>query len=100
MTDFNPSDPTTNANVADRAARSADKALDATRRATGAAIDTLADKVHGLRDSVSPALDRVAAPFDAVAEYTQQAPLKSLLAAAAVGAGLMAVLALFARSRQ
>lgn len=99
MTDFNPTEPNANVNVVDRAAQSADKALEATRRAAGVAIDSMADKMHGLRDSVSPVADRIAAPFDAMAEYTQQAPLKSLLVAAAVGAGLMAVLALLARSR-
>ena len=39
MTDFNPTEPNANVNVVDRAAQSADKALEATRRAAGVAID-------------------------------------------------------------
>jgi ElaB/YqjD/DUF883 family membrane-anchored ribosome-binding protein len=85
-------------NVVDRAAQSADKALEATRRVTGAAIDSVADKVHGLRDNVSPRVDKMFAPVDQVAKYTQDAPLKSLLAAAAVGAVLMALVSLMART--
>jgi ElaB/YqjD/DUF883 family membrane-anchored ribosome-binding protein len=84
-------------NVVDRAALSADKALDATRRVTGAAIDSVADKVHGLRDTVSPKVDRLFAPVDSVSRYTQDAPLKSLLAAAAAGAVMMALVSLIAR---
>lgn len=85
-------------NAVDRLSRSADGALDATHRAANAAINRASDAVHGLRDRASPVLDRMASPFDSMANYTQQAPLKSLLVSAAVGAGLMALLSLFSRS--
>ncbi len=98
-------DPTSTAasgadNLVDRAAQSADKALEATRRAASSAIDSVADKVHSLRDQASPVLDRVVAPFDSAAEYTREAPLKSLLAAAAAGAVLMGLIALLMRSNR
>jgi ElaB/YqjD/DUF883 family membrane-anchored ribosome-binding protein len=85
-------------NVVDRASDSADKALEATRRAAGAAIDKVADKVHGIRDAVSPTVDRIVAPVDSVTRYTQESPIKSLLAAAALGAALMALVSLLGRS--
>ena len=73
-------------NFVDRAAESADRALDATRRAAGSVIDNVSDKVESVRSSVSPAVDRASAPFDAVVEYTRTKPLTALLAAAAAGA--------------
>lgn len=87
-------------NAVDRLSRSADGALDATHRAANAAINRASDAVHSLRDRASPVLDRMVLPFDSMANYTQQAPLKSLLVAAAVGAGLMALISLFARSHR
>ena len=87
-------------NAVDRLSRSADGALDATHRVANAAINRASDAVHSLRDRASPVLDRMVSPFDSMANYTQQAPLKSLLAAAAVGAGLMALISLFARSHR
>ena len=87
-------------NAVDRLSRSADGALDATHRAASAAIDRASDAVHSLRDRASPVLDRMVSPFDSMANYTHQAPLKSLLVAAAVGAGLMALMSLFARSNR
>lgn len=89
----------TPANVVERAADRADEAIRATQRATSAALDNVADKVHHLRDRASPVVDRVTAPFDSVANYTQQAPLKSLLAAAAAGAVLLALVSLLTRRR-
>lgn len=89
-----------NPNVVDRASHSADKALNATRRATNAALDSVADSVHGLRDRASPALDRIVSPLDSVVRYTHRAPVRALLGAAAAGAVAMAVLSLFGRSRR
>ena len=85
-------------NLADRAADSVDKMLDATKRAADAALDSVSGKVHDLRDRASPVVDRIASPFDAVTVYTRQSPLKALLASAAAGAALMAVFALLRRS--
>lgn len=89
-----------NPNVVDRAAHTADRALDATRRAADAAIDRVADKVHGLRDRASPMVDNMTLPYDSVVQYTRQEPVKALLAAAAAGAALMAVLSLLGRSHR
>lgn len=86
-------------NIVDRAAHSADKLLDATRQTTSAAIDSVADKVHELRDRASPKLDRLTAPVDKLVERTQAAPLQSLLLAAAAGAALMALANLLRSSR-
>ena len=88
----------TNENIVDRAALSADKAIDATRRATTAAIDSVADTVHGLQDLASPALNRLVSPYESVVRHTREAPVKSLLTAAAAGAAVMAVLVLIGRS--
>ena len=89
-----------NPNVIDRAAHTADQALDATRRATNAALDSVADSVHGLRDRASPALNQLVSPLDSVVRYTHQAPVKALLAAAAAGAAAMALLSLLGRSQR
>ena len=86
-------------NIVDRAAVSADKLLDATRQTASSAIDSVADKVHALRDRASPQLNRLTAPVDALIERTHAAPLQSLLIAAAVGAALMALAGLLRSSR-
>jgi ElaB/YqjD/DUF883 family membrane-anchored ribosome-binding protein len=86
-------------NIVDRAALSADKALEATRRTASSAIDSVADKVHAVRDRASPALDRITAPLDSVVARTHAAPLQSLLVAAATGAALMALAAMLRSSR-
>lgn len=88
----------TNPNVIDRVTNRADKALDATRRATNSAIDTVASGVHSLRDRASPALDHMVSPLDSVVRYTHRAPMKALLSAAAAGALAMAVFSLLGRS--
>ena len=93
-----PTDAAKEPNVVDRAARSADSALEATRRLAGSAIDGVADKVHGLRDLASPVLDRIASPIDAVTAYTRNTPSKALLAAAALGAAMMGLVVLVRRS--
>lgn len=90
--------PTTGSgNVIDRATDSADAALAATQRATEQLLAGVSGKLHSLRDKASPAVDRVNAPFDAASAYTQAAPLKSLLIAAAAGAAAMALLSLLTR---
>ena len=87
-----------NPNVVDRATTQADRALDATRRVTNAALDSVSDKVHSLHDRASPALNQFVSPIDSVVRYTHQAPVKALLAAAAAGAVAMALLSLMGRS--
>src|ERR1700712_5450288 len=83
-------------NVVDRAAERADGAIRATQRATTAALENVADKVHHLRDRASPVADRLTAPFDSVTAYAKEAPVRSLLVAAATGALLMALISLLA----
>lgn len=100
MTDAMPTDSSSSNNLVDRAAQSADKALEATRRAADSVIDGVIDKVHDIRDSASPVMDRIVSPFDSISQYTQEAPLKSLLAAAAAGAALMALIGLLNRSHR
>ena len=87
----------TSGNVIDRAAESADDVLRATQRATDAALGKVSEKIHGLRDTASPVVDRISAPFNAASVFTQEAPIKSLLIAAAAGAALMAAFALLTR---
>ena len=77
--------PLRQSNVVDRAAETADKAVEATRRATDALLDNVSNKVETVRSTVSPKLDRVTAPWDSVTEYTTQQPLKALAAALLVG---------------
>lgn len=72
-------------NVVDRVAQSADKALDATRRATDSLLDSVSGKVEHVRSTISPALNRVVAPWDAVTDYTREQPVKALAMAALVG---------------
>ncbi len=96
--DTRPADEAT-ANLVDRAATSADRLLDATRQGATSAIDSVADKVHELRDRASPQLNRLTAPVDALVERTHAAPLQSLLMAAAAGAVLMALAGLLRSSR-
>jgi predicted nuclease with TOPRIM domain len=83
------SDPNSDANIVDRAADSADRALEATRRLSDSAFDNLADKLQALRERASPAVDRLISPYDDALRYTRQAPVRALLISAAVGAGLM-----------
>ncbi len=90
----NPNPAADSGNLVDRAARSADKALEATRQAAGSALDSVAEKVHAVRDRASPALDRLTSPVDSLVQRTHNAPLQSLLIAAATGAALMALVAL------
>jgi len=94
-----PASTATIGNVVDRATQSADVAIGATKRAADRVLSGVSDKMHSLRDQASPVVNKIAAPFDSVGAYTQQAPLKSLLIAAAVGAAAMALINLINRPR-
>jgi ElaB/YqjD/DUF883 family membrane-anchored ribosome-binding protein len=83
---------TTAANLVDKAADSATRAVDATKAATNAALDTVSDKVETVRGKLSPALNNASAPLDSLVKYTQEQPVRALLAAAGVGAVLMAIM--------
>ncbi|HEY4066988.1 MAG TPA: hypothetical protein VGM74_08855 [Burkholderiaceae bacterium] len=83
----------------DRASNRLDTMLDATRVGAESAIDRVADRMHSVRDRASPAMARMSVPIDRLSARTQDAPLKSLLVAAATGAVLMAVLGLLRPGR-
>ena len=79
-------------NVVDKAAVSATKAVDATKSAATAALDSLTAKVESMRSTLSPALENATAPFESVVQYTREKPVNALIASAVVGAILMALL--------
>ena len=107
-------------NLADQAANRADSAIKSTQRATNSAFDGLADGVQNLREQASPAINRVGAlaqqgvdsvrdtaqqmreralqVSDSTVSYIKEEPVKSMLIAAATGAGLMALLSMMTRS--
>ena len=107
-------------NLADQAANRADSAIKSTQRATNSAFDGLADGVQNLRQQAAPAINRVGAlaqhgvdsvrdtaqqvreralqAGDSTVSYIKEEPIKSMLIAAATGAGLMALLSLMTRS--
>lgn len=57
------------------------------------------DKTTKLRDTAQAARDKATDMTDQVVGYTRDEPVKALLIAAAVGAGLMGLLSLMGRSR-
>ena len=75
----------TRSNLVDRAADSADRAVEATRRAADNLLDSVSDKVESVRSAVSPTIDGVASPVEDVIDYTIDNPLKALAAAFLVG---------------
>ena len=77
--------PLRESNVVDRAAQTADRAVEATRRVTDSLLDNVSNKVESVRSTVSPTLDRVIGPWNSVTEYTKEQPLKALAAALLVG---------------
>ena len=107
-------------NLADQAAHTADKAIKSTQRATNSAFDSLAGGVQNLREEVAPAINRAGTlaqkgidgirdsanqvreralhASDSTVSYIKDEPVKAMLVAAAVGAGLMALLSLMSRS--
>jgi len=77
------------------------------RAQTGAALQQLAHDtstlthrgMDALRDSGQQLREKSSHARQATADYIQHEPIKSVLIAAAVGAGLMGLLALFSRHR-
>ena len=111
--------------LADQATDKASSAIRSTQTAAQGFLNRVVDGAMTARNQVSPAIDRVAGTVDSVARrsiaaardtsthvreraqkasnitihYIQQEPLKAVLAAAATGAVLMALLGLMSRSR-
>lgn len=110
--------------VADQAAKSADSAIRSTQRLANESLDQLSDKIHELRDTAVPAINRLASEAETLARrgldtvrersaqireravrvsdntvgYIKDEPVKSVLIAAATGAALMALVSLLSRS--
>ena len=80
------------ANLVDKAADSATRAVDKTKAAATAALDSVSNQVENVRGKLSPALNNAYAPLDSVIQYTQEQPVRALLAAAGVGAVLMMIM--------
>lgn len=111
--------------TADQVADRADQAIRSTQRAANATLDSLAGSVQDARSTAVPKLERLGADAEALARrgieaakaraqqireqaehtsevtvsYIRDEPVKSVLIAAATGAALMALIALFSRSR-
>lgn len=91
--------------VAQEGAEAVADTLSAARAQTGSALRSLAHDTdvlahHGMdavREGVGHLRDRSLSARDATATYIQHEPIKSVLVAAAVGATLMGLLALFTR---
>ena len=107
-------------NIADRAALSADHAIQATQEVLNHALDRLSDDVHGLQQRASPLVDRATGQAQALARngmarmrstsqqlrdslnestdhakgYIRDEPVKAVLIAAAAGGALVALLSL------
>ncbi len=112
--------------LASHAATQADDALSATRRAANGALDTLQDGVDSLRSDTPGALTRAAAQVEELTQrsierarqassdlrltvdrtgertlaYIKDEPVKSVLIAAAAGAGVAALITLMSSSRR
>ena len=111
--------------IADHAAQSADNAIKSTQRATNNAFNSLSGTVQDIREQAAPLLNRATEQASALAQrgidsvrdtsqqlrdtarrasdstvgYIRDEPVKSMLIAAATGAGLMALVSLMGRSR-
>lgn len=85
-------------NLADKAAESAGAAIQSARQKTLDALGGLSDTVRNVKEEASATLGRFRPQFDSVTAYAKEEPTKALLIAAAVGAGVMALVALIGRS--
>lgn len=110
---------------ADQAAASANGALQATRRATDGALNSLSDSVCDMHGKVTPMLDQASKKMSALAQrgmdavrdgsmqmrdkarhagdaatgYIKDDPVKAMLIAAVTGAAVMGLIGLLTRSR-
>ena len=84
--------------LADKAAESADAAIQTARQKAHDALDGLSNKMQSVKEQASATLERFRPQLESVTSYAQQEPTKALLIAAAAGAGLMGLVALAGRS--
>jgi ElaB/YqjD/DUF883 family membrane-anchored ribosome-binding protein len=107
--------PSSSAERADQAARSADDAIRSTQRAAHEALNGLSAKasevreqaeslarrgMEAVRDSSTHLRERAVKASDTTVSYIRDEPVKSMLIAAATGAALMALVSLLGRSRR
>lgn len=85
-------------NLVDKAAESAGAAIQSARQKAHDALDGLSDTVRNVKEEASATLGRFRPQFDSVTAYAKEEPTKALLIAAAVGAGVMGLVALIGRS--
>lgn len=85
-------------NLADKAAESADAAIQSARQKAHNALDGLSKAVKTVKDQASASLERLRPPLDSMTTYVREEPTKALLIAAAAGAALMGLVALMGRS--
>lgn len=88
---------TTN-DLADKAAESADAAIQTARQKAHDALDGLSNTMQSVKDQATATFDRIRPQIESVAAYAKDEPTKALLIAAAAGAGLMALVALASRT--
>src|SRR5690349_12240306 len=89
---------TPGAAMADKAAQSADAAIQTARQKAHDAMDGISNRMKNVKDQASATIERFRPQIDSMANYAREEPGKALLISAAVGAGLMGVVALLARS--
>src|SRR4051812_3386694 len=83
---------------ADKAAESADAAIQSARQRANDAMDGFSNTVQSVKDRTTATLERLRPQLDQVTNYAKEEPTKALLIAAAAGAGIMGLVALMARS--
>ena len=84
--------------VADRNTATADAAGRSARQVAHDAFDALSGTAHRVKDKAGATLERVRPRLDSVTAYAKDEPTKALLIAAAVGAGVIGLIALANRS--
>jgi len=84
--------------MADKAAQSADAAIQTARQKAHDAMDGLSNRVKNVKDQAAATIERFRPQIDSMANYAREEPGKALLISAAVGAGVMGLVALLARS--
>jgi ElaB/YqjD/DUF883 family membrane-anchored ribosome-binding protein len=90
--------PSSDHDVANQAAQSADAAIRSARQKAHDALDGLSDRMRDVKDQASATLESLRPQLDSVATYAREEPTKALLIAAAAGAGIMGLIALMSRS--
>ena len=87
-----------NHDLAGHAAESADAAIRSARQRASAALGGLSETMRRMKDQAATLVDKVRPQLESVTSYAKEEPTKALLIAAAAGAGVMALIALLARS--